>query len=375
MSNSNPIIGLFESSESNYSKFKKEFNLICNDFDLEWFPSVLPAVRRIIVIGDIHGDWKMTLDTLKLAKVINSNNKWIGGDTVVVQLGDQIDRCRGHGSSCQKPETTVNDENSDVRILNFFTKLHNQASRKGGAVYSLLGNHELMNVNGDLRYVSYKGLVDFDKDSVLKNGYENRKIDFDKDSVLKNGYENRRIAFEKGGKYANFLGCSRKGVLIIGSNLFVHGGIVPKLANEYKGKKGVEDINKIISRFLWNKLADKDNFSSITGTLDYSPFWNRLLGTLPSNLNMEDHYCKNAIKPVLDIYNVDRIVVGHTPQFMNDKGINSTCNGSVWRADVGLSTAFDRTDPQIRISSTRDNNRNIQVLEILKDGEIINVLK
>ena len=184
-----------------------------------------------------------------------------------------------------------------------------------------------------------------------------------------------RPLFEKGGKYAKFLGCSRKGVLIIGSNLFVHGGIVPKLAKEYGGKKGIDDINKIISRFLWNKLADKDNFSSITGTLDYSPFWNRLLGTLPSNLSMEDHYCQNNIKPVLDIYNVERIVVGHTPQFMNDQGINSTCKGSVWRADVGVSKAFDKTDRQIRMGSTRNDNRNIQVLEILEDGKKINILR
>ena len=50
-----------------------------------------------------------------------------------------------------------------------------------------------MNVNGDLRYVSYKGLVEFDEGRVLVNGYENRKK-----------------AFEKGGKYAKFLGCTKK---------------------------------------------------------------------------------------------------------------------------------------------------------------------
>ena len=99
------------------------------------------------------------------------------------------------------------------------------------------------------------------------------------------------------------------------------------------------------------------------------------MGTLPSDLNMENKYCNDNIKPVLKIYNVERIVVGHTPQFMNDQGINSTCNGSVWRADVGLSKAFDRTDNKIKMGSTRDENRNIQVLEILDDGKKINILK
>ena len=61
-----------------------------------------PSVRRLVAIGDLHGDLKVTLQALRLAKVIPRdiypNNvdqiRWIGGDTWVVQCGDQIDRCR-----------------------------------------------------------------------------------------------------------------------------------------------------------------------------------------------------------------------------------------------------------------------------------------
>mgnify|MGYP002053682639 CR=1 FL=1 len=65
---------------------------------------IYPPVARLVCIGDLHGDMKVTLKVLKLAGVIdlnvpnnnlNVNNiKWTGKNTFVVQLGDQIDRCR-----------------------------------------------------------------------------------------------------------------------------------------------------------------------------------------------------------------------------------------------------------------------------------------
>ena len=75
---------------------KKEWDNIyqqkCRDFNR--LPSILPPVKRIIVLGDLHGDWEMTINSLKVANLINKKLNWIGKDTVVVQLGDQIDRCR-----------------------------------------------------------------------------------------------------------------------------------------------------------------------------------------------------------------------------------------------------------------------------------------
>ena len=58
-------------------------------------PTVLPPVRRIIAIGDIHGDFRALIKCLRLAKLVNERWEWIGGDTVVIQLGDQVDsKCR-----------------------------------------------------------------------------------------------------------------------------------------------------------------------------------------------------------------------------------------------------------------------------------------
>ena len=62
----------------------------------------------------------MTFESLKIAKLIDNNGKWIGGDTVVVQVGDQVDRCRPVDNECDHPKETVNDEASDIKILFLF---------------------------------------------------------------------------------------------------------------------------------------------------------------------------------------------------------------------------------------------------------------
>ena len=204
-------------------EFKRLLATQCSLYNITEQPSIIPNVNRIIVIGDIHGDIEMTFKSLELAKVIDKNQKWIGGDTVVVQVGDQIDRCRYDGiTPCHYENATKNDEHSDIRILKFFTKLHNQAQKYGGAVYSLLGNHELMNVNGDMRYVSYKGLRGFDN---------YKKQD---GTIISNGMDARAHAFAPGNDLSNFLACTRQVALIIGSNLFVHAGILPHIAKKYK---------------------------------------------------------------------------------------------------------------------------------------------
>jgi uncharacterized protein Yka (UPF0111/DUF47 family) len=72
--------------------------------------------------------------------------------------------CRPNDKSCANKDTTFEDEASDLKILKFMTDLHKIALIDGGGVYSILGNHEIMNVRGlehDLDYVSYEGLKQF----------------------------------------------------------------------------------------------------------------------------------------------------------------------------------------------------------------------
>lgn len=359
--------------------FKNVWHDQCTKYDIEELPSVLPAVRRIIVLGDIHGDWEMTQELLKVGKVIDNNGNWIGSDTVVVQVGDQIDRCRYtfnptklNNPSCDKKEATIPDEGNDWKILQYFTQLHKQARKVGGAVYSLMGNHELMNVKGDFRYVSYEGRQEF-------NNYV--KPD---NTIIKNGNEAREWAFKPGNPISDFLACTRQTAIIIGSNLFVHAGVLPIIAKKYS----VKSLNQLMSLYLWDKLESPSTYNEVFTSADISPLWNRVFGKIGMehankstqylNLVNAKNKCYKLLNPLKEIYKVDKIYVGHTP--LMDHGISSVCDGKVWLTDFGASKAFNKFDkhapPTSVIDKTpRSNIRKAQVLEILNDGRKINILK
>jgi hypothetical protein len=94
-------------------------------------------VDRVVAIGDLHGDFDAYLAVLKAAGVVDARGRWSAGETHLVQTGDIPDR---------GPDTR--------RIIEHLQKLSKQAERRGGRVHALIGNHEAMNVYGDLRYVT-----------------------------------------------------------------------------------------------------------------------------------------------------------------------------------------------------------------------------
>jgi len=333
--------------------FKNLWLQKCSKYEINTQPHVLPPVNRIIVIGDVHGDWNILIESLKIAKLINNNNNWIGGDSVVVQVGDQIDRCRYNGIECSRKDATQPDEGNDWKILKYFTELHQQAQKVGGAVYSLLGNHELMNVKGDFRYVSYMGLKEFDNLTFFDdNGNKH---------LFNNGEDARKWAFKPGNLISDFLACTRQTSIIIGSNLFVHAGILPNIAKKYS----IKSLNQIMSLYLFNKINNPEQYNDIINSSDYSPLWTRMFGNIGLNKYTEPtKLCSELLNPLNDIYKIDKIFVGHTP--ILNKGITSVCNNKVWLTDYGSSKAFDKFS---------NGYRKAQVLEILRDGEEINILK
>lgn len=365
----------------NFKKF--EFKKYCSRYS--FIPFVFNKVRRIVVLGDIHGDYELAIKLLTLSKVAkiknsskekSSNNygklnlsseedeielEWIGKDTYVVQVGDQIDRCRPMGSkTCDNPNTIKlsDDENSDMKILKLFTKLHELAKKDGGSVISLLGNHELMNSLGETQYVSFVGLKEmFDK-------YKVDGIEFN------DGADARKHAFKPGNKYGNFLGCSRNAAVIIGSNLFVHAGLIDTFVEQIglDDLNDFEHVNIIIKKWLLG-LVNTNEINTLVKSQD-SMFWTRILGSIPAGKSMEYEECKNNITKVLKLFNINGMIVGHTPQsFLFNKDINATCSNKIWRVDNGSSKAFDPYDKYFIDNGEKHYNRRAQYLEILNDTE------
>jgi len=341
-----------------YLEYLSDFNDIwnekCSNYDN--LPNILPATGRIVVLGDIHGDFSVLIECLKKAKVIDSNKKWIGGETIIVQVGDQIDSCRYNGvNSCNDPETfklSHNIDNAhDITVLKYMTELHNMAKDSGGAVYSLLGNHELMNVMGDMTYVSHKNIMEFTNYKMTDG------------TIIKDGMMARKHLFSPGNKIANFLACTRKIALIIGSNLFVHAGIVPEISEKYN----INDLNQLVTLFLLNELKNPDVFQDIFISGKYSPLWTRSFGT-----NKSSNECNKLMAPLINLYKVGRIIVGHTPQL--NKGINSICEDQVYLVDVGMPDAFNQFDQEKINTGIKSKYREAQVLEILDDGNTINII-
>ncbi|NNK48339.1 MAG: calcineurin [Gemmatimonadetes bacterium] len=256
----------------------------------------LDAPERLVGIGDLHGDLSAARAAFRLAGAIDSLDRWVGGDLVIVQTGDILDR---------------GDE--EEATFRFLADLEEQAEAAGGDIHVLNGNHELMNAYLDYRYVTDGGWADFEDVTTVATV----------DSFLASLEPNQRAraqALRPGGEFARLL-AENNTFLIVGTTLFTHGGVLPEHVDW-----GLDWMNGEIRSWLRDEIPQPD---WIRG--DLSPVWNRLYSDAP------DRAACDTLVSVLDGLGVQRMVVGHTIQ---DAGITSYCGGRVWCIDVGMAAHY-----------------------------------
>lgn len=249
---------------------------------------------RLVALGDVHGDLQAARAALRLVGAIDGDDQWIGGDLVVVQTGDQLDR-----------------EDQEEKILELFEGLSVAAFEAGGAFYSLLGNHEIMNVELDFRYVTPGGFEDF------------ADTEYDPEDPLyarfDDGQKGRAAAFRPGGPWAVTL-AGHNVLMIIGDTAFVHGGILPSHVDY-----GLIPINRQTQRWM---RGEEDEPNILTG--ESAPIWSRIYSDDAAEPDCE------TLADTIALLGVTRMVVGHTVQ----PRANAACDGQVWRIDVGMSSYY-----------------------------------
>lgn len=258
-------------------------------------------VDRVVVFGDLHGDYDKFVDMLRMAGLVDQNNSWIGGRTHLVQLGDVPDRGPNSRS-----------------ILDLLHRLEAPARRAGGAVHALIGNHEAMNVEGDLRYVSAGEYASFaDSHSArLRDDYYLRSVEYLRnnppptglpvfddayraawDAEHPLGWVEHRLAWAPTGEYGRYV-IEHDAIIRINDVLFMHGGLGPSYANV-----DPDTMNDAVRGALRGR-PDPNHPGILTD--EEGPLWYRGLAVNPEETERAN------LEVLLARHHVARIVIGHS---------------------------------------------------------------
>jgi len=333
----------------------------------------------LIAIGDVHGDFNDFVAILQRAGLIDEQHHWAGGKTTFVQVGDLIDRG-------PKPR----------EVMDLLISLEQEAPKSGGRVVALIGNHEMMNLMGDLRYVTpenYASFSDGESEQRRKTAYQEyaawRKGHSQLLAELEQpvlavteeewmtrhplGFIEQRDAFSPNGVYGNWVR-QRFALAKIGGVIFLHGGISPKMASmklddinahihsemkEFDDTKKYLVSDKVILPFFTlqetvavvraeltaerkshiptNQLQQANlerflNLSTWVSVREDGPLWFRGYD------QWSDGDGAAQVEKILAAYKATNLVVGHTVQ--KTAHIRTRFGGKVFLIDTGMLSSY-----------------------------------
>jgi calcineurin-like phosphoesterase family protein len=334
--------------------------------------------EAVVAIADVHGGFDDFVAILQRTGLIDKQNHWSGGKTTFVQVGDLLDRG-------PKPR----------EVMDLMMALEKEAAQAGGRVVSLLGNHEMMNIMGDLRYVTpvnYASFADGNSAERQKTAYEEYVKWRDSHASLlaelpqpmelteaewmarhPAGFIEQREAFAPKGKYGEWLR-GHVAVAEIGGIIFLHAGIHPDLVKtsldamnhqihdeiktfdatkQYLQNEKVilpfftlQEINNVIQAevIAEQKSHVPANAERQAKILEFLRFqdWLSVRVDGPLWFRGYDHWSEEEGAPqvsrLLEAYKATHLVVGHTPQ----KGgrIQLRFANKVFLIDTGMLSSY-----------------------------------
>ena len=240
---------------------------------------VWDGVGRVVAVGDVHGDLGQFVRILQGADLVDGGLNWIGGKTHLVQVGDVLDR---------GPDSRA--------IMDLLISLELQAPLQGGYVHFLLGNHEVMLMKTDLRYV-HQG-------EILSYG----------------GLKEMVRALRPDGEYGSWL-AGHNAAIRINNALFVHAGI-----SEDYASVPADSINELVRSDIARGWTEPSGILSGTG-----PVWFRGLAVDRGSAILR------VLEETLETNDADFIVIGHT---VSIEGIATRFSGRVVMIDTGMSECY-----------------------------------
>jgi hypothetical protein len=327
---------------------------------------------RIVAVGDVHGAYDNFVEVLRMAGIVDDEVRWAGGQTHFVQTGDLLDR----GAETRK-------------VLDLMMRLEKEAKKAGGQVHALLGNHEVMNMLGDLRYVDpeeyesfrtdeSEALRDALIDQIVERNRERAKEErearaeageepgeeFDEAALRARlekeappGFVERTRLLSDKGEYGKWLR-KRNAVVRINGIVFLHGGISPEVA-----PLGCEGINERVRREITKDFSTtrQDAKSTLVAGAD-GPLWYR-------GLAKEDEILfAPALDQILKDMAARAIVVGHTVTVTGR--IQARFGGRVVMIDAGMAPAYRgalaalEVDAEGRMTAVYPDDR--EVIEVVE---------
>ncbi len=315
----------------------------------------LPAPERLVAVGDVHGDFAALVEVLLAARIIDDEQRWIGGPTHLVSIGDLLDR--GDASRA---------------VMDLLMQLQAEAVEAGGRVHVVLGNHELMNLVGDLRYVAPGEYAAFagDADESLRAQARETVRDARRDGAFvderPDGFFAHRAAFAPDGRYGAWL-LSQPPFVVIGDRLYIHAGASQWLADGSLAARA-DDIRAGLVELLTSAQAPLEAYpeyqdtdliylatreeselrglpgvmrrfveqvASIAADPAYGPegpLWYRGNANCPVALEGP------SLDRVLSSHGLKGVVIGHTPQ--RDARIRSRMDDRILLIDTGMLAAY-----------------------------------
>jgi hypothetical protein len=336
-------------------------------------PAVWSGVERVVAFADVHGAHEELTALLQSVGVIDAGLRWSGGKTHLVSLGDLLDR----GADSRK-------------VMDLLMRLQAEATAAGGRVHVVLGNHETMNVLGDLRYVAADEFAAYaadedpaertrEREAFLARQAGSTAADFER--LFPPGFFAHRRLLGPQGRYGEWL-LGLPAAVHVNDTVYMHGGPSALLHD-----RGIERLNRdyasVVNEYLAAESAlrdagliepedayaqrpdvaagrlqalppgpSRDALASAVERLrraDDDP----LLGPTGPNWYRGAALCNecaeaDVLRPFLGQTGARRVVVGHT--VARNATVVSRFDGAVVKLDAGMNRAVYRGRPAALVS-------------------------